>query len=88
MLGLRVLEHVAVAAVELIPRRYGNVCDRLTLPSGRVLLRYDAHVEVPGVVDDCDKEARQVPVEALPDEALAFLLPSRFCLSDVLQQRA
>ncbi|MDQ1568933.1 MAG: hypothetical protein QOF96_3813, partial [Actinomycetota bacterium] len=41
---------------------YGNVCDRLTLPPGRTLLRYDAHVEVPGVVDDADKGARQVPV--------------------------
>jgi len=67
---------------------YGNICDRLTFPSGQVLLRYDAQVEVSGVVDDSDTEARQVPVESLPDEAMAFLLPSRFCVSDVLQQRA
>ena len=67
---------------------YGNVCVRLTLPPGPVLLRYDAQVEVPGIADDSDKEAYQVPVESLPDEAMAFLLPSRFCLSDVLQQRA
>jgi transglutaminase-like putative cysteine protease len=67
---------------------FGNVCDRLTLPPGRTLLRYDAHVEVPGVFDDADKDARQVPVESLPDEAMVFLLPSRFCLSDVLRDRA
>jgi transglutaminase-like putative cysteine protease len=67
---------------------YGNVCDRLTLPPGRTLLRYDAQVEVPGVFDDADKEARQVPVESLPDEAMVFLLASRFCLSDVLRERA
>jgi len=66
----------------------GNVCVCLTLPPGPVLLRYDAEVEVPGIADDSDKEAHQVAVESLPDEALAFLLPSRFCLSDVLQQRA
>jgi transglutaminase-like putative cysteine protease len=67
---------------------YGNVCNRLTLPPGRTLLRYDAQVEVPGVFDDADKEARQVPVESLPDEAMVFLLASRFCLSDVLRAPA
>jgi transglutaminase-like putative cysteine protease len=67
---------------------YGNICDRLTLPPGRTLLRYDAQVEVPGVFDEADKEARQVPVESLPDEAMVYLLASRFCLSDVLRDRA
>ena len=67
---------------------YGNVCDRLTLPLGRTVLRYDAHVEVPGLLDETDSEARQVPVELLPDEAMVFLLPSRFCLSDVLREPA
>jgi transglutaminase-like putative cysteine protease len=67
---------------------YGNVCDRLTLPPGRTVLRYDARVEVPGLLDEADPEARQVPVELLPDEAMVFLLPSRFCLSDVLRDQA
>jgi len=67
---------------------YGNVCDRLTLPAGSALLRYDAHVEVSDVGDHIDTSARQVPVEALPDDAMVFLLPSRFCLSDVLRDRA
>ena len=34
------------------------------------------------------RTARQVPVESLPDEAMVFLLPSRFCLSDVLRDQA
>jgi transglutaminase-like putative cysteine protease len=67
---------------------YGNVCDRLTLPLGRTVLRYDARVEVPGLLDETNSEARQVPVELLPDEAMVFLLPSRFCLSDVLREPA
>jgi transglutaminase-like putative cysteine protease len=67
---------------------FGNVCDRVTLPAGQVLLRYDANFEVPGTADDSDIYAPEVPVELLPDETLSFLLPSRFCLSDVLQQRA
>jgi transglutaminase-like putative cysteine protease len=67
---------------------YGNVCDRLTLPAGNAVVRYDALVEVPGVFDDADETARQVPVELLPDETMVFLLPSRFCLSDALRDRA
>ncbi len=67
---------------------YGNVCDRLTLPPGRTVLRYDANVEVSGQKDDRDTGARQVPVGSLPDEAMVFLLPSRFCLSDVLGDQA
>jgi transglutaminase-like putative cysteine protease len=67
---------------------YGNVCDRLTLPPGRTVLRYDANVQVSGAKDDADTGARQVPVELLPDETLVFLLPSRFCLSDVLFDQA
>lgn len=63
---------------------YGNICDRLTLPAGRTLLRYDAKVEVSSDKDDANPEARQVPVESLPDDTLVFLLPSRFCLSDAL----
>ncbi len=67
---------------------YGNVCDRLTLPKGRTVLRYDAHVEVPGLLDEANPGARQVPVELLPDDTMVFLLPSRFCLSDVLRDQA
>ncbi len=67
---------------------FGNVCDRLTMPSGQTALRYEAHVDVSDLLDDADKDARQVPVESLPDETMVFLLPSRFCLSDVLRDQA
>jgi transglutaminase-like putative cysteine protease len=67
---------------------YGNVCDRMTLPPGPALIRYDANVEVAGVLDDADTNAREIPVESLPDDTMVYLLPSRFCLSDVLRDRA
>ena len=67
---------------------FGNLCDRLTLPPGRSVLRYDAVVEVPGTVDDADPDAPQVPVEELPAETLVHLMPSRLCLSDVLADEA
>ena len=67
---------------------YGNVCDRLVLAEGENRLRYDAVVELGDQPDQVDAEVEQTPVEELPDEALHFLLPSRFCLSDVLYDKA
>ena len=67
---------------------YGNVCDRLSLVEGENVIRYDATVEVPSTFDEADKAAPQLPIEDVPDEALVFLLPSRFCLSDVLHDQA
>ncbi len=63
---------------------FGNVCDRLTLPAGSTTLTYDAIAEVSGNPDPVDIYARQVPVEELPADALIYLLPSRYCQSDVL----
>lgn len=67
---------------------YGNLCDRLTLVEGENVLRYDAVAEVPSSFDPADKATPQLPIEELPDEALLYLLPSRFCLSDLLHDRA
>ena len=67
---------------------YGNACDRLTLPPGRSVLRYDATVVVPPTFDDADKGATEISIEDLPDEAFIYLLPSRFCWPDVLHDSA
>jgi transglutaminase-like putative cysteine protease len=67
---------------------YGNVCDRLTLPLGPSVLRYDATVEVTSDFDDADKAASAVAIEDLPDEAFLYLLPSRFCWPDMLHDPA
>lgn len=67
---------------------YGNVCDRLNLVEGENVLRFDATVEVPATYDPVGAGAPQLRIEDLPDEALLYLLPSRFCLSDLLHDRA
>ncbi len=67
---------------------YGNVCDRLSLVEGENLIRYDATVEVPSEFDEIGAGAPQHLIEDLPDEALVYLLPSRFCLSDLLHDQA
>ncbi len=67
---------------------YGNTCRRFTMPPGKLHLHFDALVEVPDRVDDMDTTAPQLPVEDLPDEALIYTMPSRYCLSDVLSDTA
>lgn len=67
---------------------YNNTCQRVTMPVGEVVLRYDALVTVSDEWDEHVPDAVQMPVEELPDDALLYTLPSRFCLSDVLSDKA
>jgi transglutaminase-like putative cysteine protease len=67
---------------------YGNDCQRLSLPVGDSTLRYDATVEVPDATEDVDLDAAEVPAAQLPDDALVYTLPSRYCLPDVLGDEA
>jgi transglutaminase-like putative cysteine protease len=67
---------------------FGNACSRLLVSAGRFTLHYDATFEVPRQPDDTDRGAREVPVAELPSEVLLYLMPSRFCLSDVLSDEA
>ncbi|HWW55173.1 MAG TPA: transglutaminase family protein [Acidimicrobiales bacterium] len=67
---------------------YGNTCDRITLPEGQSVLRYDATVDVPSRVDEVEMGAVQTAIEDLPDEAFVYLLPSRFCWPDLLHEPA
>jgi transglutaminase-like putative cysteine protease len=67
---------------------YGNVCRRLTLPEGGFHLNYDALVATPDEPDQVALDAEQFPASELPDDVLVYTLPSRYCLSDVLSERA
>jgi transglutaminase-like putative cysteine protease len=67
---------------------YGNQPRRLTLPTGRCTVRYDAQVEISAEPDDIEVTAVEHPVEDLPDDVLMYTLPSRFCLSDELSDEA
>jgi transglutaminase-like putative cysteine protease len=67
---------------------YGNVCRRMTLPAGTCSIAYDALVQTTGELDPVTPNARECPVAELPDDALVYTLPSRYCLSDVIFPRA
>ena len=63
---------------------FGNRCQRLVIPGGPLVLRYDALVEVSSDPDPVRVDAEQVAPEDLPNDTLQFLLPSRYCLPDKL----
>ena len=67
---------------------YGNPCLRAVLPAGRSSFRYQALAVVPDRTEDTDPEAPECAPDDLPDEALIFTLPSRYCLPDVLGDEA
>ena len=55
----------APAPVRTYLDTFGNACDRLTLPPGRSVLRYEAIAEVSSSFDDADKGATETPIEDL-----------------------
>ena len=67
---------------------FGNLCRRVDIPAGQSTLRYDAVVELDREPDPADESAVEVPAAELPDDALVYTLPSRYCPSDVLAGRA
>ena len=60
---------------------YGNICQRLIVPTGIFLLESRVIAECSPTID-VDMNAGYTPVEMLPDNVLQFLLPSRYCESD------
>jgi transglutaminase-like putative cysteine protease len=67
---------------------FGNWCSRIVAPKGQLRLSTDALVKDTGQPDQVVPQARQTPVEELPDETLLFLLGSRYCETDLLSQMA
>jgi transglutaminase-like putative cysteine protease len=67
---------------------FGNWCNRIVAPAGRTRLSANGIVNDTGEPDVVASEAQQHAVEALPDEALVFLLGSRYCETDRLSEIA
>jgi transglutaminase-like putative cysteine protease len=67
---------------------FGNGCQRMTLPAGTSAQRFDAVVSVPDATEEVDLDAPETPVTEVPDEALAYTMPSRYVLPDVLGDEA
>src|SRR6185295_14254658 len=63
---------------------FGNTCRRMTLPAGPSTFTYRATVRNDAGFDVVDRDAQEVAVGDLPNDTLAFLIPSRYCPSDEL----
>ena len=63
---------------------FGNRCARLLALPGTTRLGLETLIEDSGELDPESPDAVQHQIEHLPDETLAFLMPSRYCEVDKL----
>lgn len=83
------LMHVSPSVrVEGYRDTYGNWCNRLVAPSGKVRIHGSAIVSDSGLVETLPVAAEQSQVANLPAETLLFLLGSRYCETDQLTEVA
>lgn len=76
-----------------VPIRYyrdsfGNICGRLIAPAGCIHLRGHAIVADSGQPDAVAPQTQQLPIEQLPDACLLYLMASRYCETDKLNDVA
>ena len=68
---------------------YGNRCERFLFPAGPSTLSYSAELLHTDPDDPAEIPlAAETPPVDLPDDTLAFLMPSRFCQPDELGSEA
>ena len=67
---------------------FGNICTRLTIPEDGITISCGFVIEDPFEPDEVAPDARQVPVEDLPDAVMLFLQGSRYCETDRLSEIA
>ncbi|CAN1724052.1 Transglutaminase family protein [Hyphomicrobium sp. 1Nfss2.1] len=67
---------------------FGNQCRRLMAPAGEISLTLAGTIVDSGVPDAVNPTVQEVAVDALPDQALTYLLGSRYCETDRLSQVA
>lgn len=74
--------------VESYRDSFGNWCNRLVAPAGTFVMGTDSVIGDDGLADEQGFGAMQHRVEDLPAETILFLLPSRYCESDLLSNEA
>jgi transglutaminase-like putative cysteine protease len=67
---------------------FGNFCLRLEAPAGVLTVATDALFEDSGIAERECLDAPEHAIADLPDEALQYLLPSRYCESDLMANEA
>jgi transglutaminase-like putative cysteine protease len=67
---------------------FGNICTRLVAPTGLLEIRNEFFIADSGQPDIVATDAEQWPIDALPDDALTYLLGSRYCDTQKLSNHA
>ena len=67
---------------------FGNICHRITAPAGPFSISTLFEYQDTGVPDPVVPDARQVAIDDLPDDVLVYILASRFCETELLQDEA
>jgi transglutaminase-like putative cysteine protease len=84
-------DHIIITpSVPIHPYRdtFGNWCSRILAPAGRTRISAEAVVRDTGLPEPIVLGAEQHPVQLLPEEALQFLLGSRYCDTELLLEMA
>ncbi|MDM0114014.1 transglutaminase family protein [Variovorax sp. J22R133] len=66
---------------------YGNLCQRLTIPAGEMRIEVSTVMETEEHIAVAP-DAGVTPIARLPSDVLVFLLQSRYCPSDKMEDRA
>ncbi|MBG9390645.1 transglutaminase family protein [Caenimonas aquaedulcis] len=66
---------------------FGNLCQRFTVPAGQTRISVCSEVETEDTLA-VDMDAPRTPVDQVPDAALVYLLQSRYCPSDKMEEHA
>ena len=66
---------------------YGNLCQRLIVPQGQMRIAVEVTMEVATQIAVAP-DAPHTPMTELPDNVLPYLLQSRYCPSDKMQEKA
>lgn len=74
--------------IETCTDSFGNLVTRVLAPPGPVTFSSDFLISDCGLPEPSYPDAGQVPIEALPSEALPFLLASRYCETDEMIELA
>jgi len=67
---------------------FGNTCARFVCRGGDLTLQADGLIEDSGSPEPAVLDALEVPLESLPNDALSYLLGSRYCETDLLGDKA
>lgn len=68
--------------------KFGNICTRLVAPPGLIEISNEVMIGDSGLPDEVAPDATQIRIDDLPDDALIYLLGSRYCDTEKLSKRA